>query len=307
MKVVIAEPTRKGLVSTFGTTLVFEKKKRAMKCSMSNRRRNQIEVLNYNVVMREYKPETYWDGVAVDIGAREDLNLIAGDDEPYYRYKRRLFLKLFDKIDVQNKKVLEIGSGPGGNLDFLSHKGCAEIAGVDVSKKMIDLSKRILGNKPVRLQKIDGHSLPFDNDYFDLVFTSTVLQHNTDSGQLQELVRNICRVSKSQVIIFERIEKKISGHATNQGRPVEYYATLFRENGFTLIKTQFLPVQVSYLLCGMIRKVFNKRYRREGQPVSKICYTLENIVLSVTRVMDKLVPSKRDLGMMVFKKNVSRS
>jgi SAM-dependent methyltransferase len=257
--------------------------------------------------MREYQPEAYWDRVAEDIGAREELNFLAGDDEPYYRHKRKLFLKLFDKIGFHNKKVLEVGSGPGGNLDFLSNKRCSEIVGVDVSDKMIELSRRILWNQPIRLQKIDGRSLPFDNDYLDLVFTSTVLQHNTDEQRLLQLVSNMCRVSKAQVIIFERIEQKISGHSTNQGRPVEYYGTMFRKNGFTLIKTEFLRIQVSYLLCGIIRKVFNKPHRREGQPVSKICYTLENIVLPITKIMDKLVSSKRDLAMLVFNKDVASS
>src|SRR5262249_37066656 len=164
-----------------------------------------------------------WDKVAENISARDDLKIIAGDDEPYYRYKRKLFLKLFDQINFAKKRVLEVGSGPGGNLDFLTNKGCAEIFGVDVSEKMVELSKRIFRNKKVHIQKIDGSSLPFGNNYFDFVFTSTVLQHNTDEGQLEKLIKSICRVSASEVVIFERIEKKTSGHETNLGRPLEYY------------------------------------------------------------------------------------
>jgi len=38
----------------------------------------------------------YWDKVAKSIEARDGGSLIAGDDEPYCRYKRRLFLKLFN-------------------------------------------------------------------------------------------------------------------------------------------------------------------------------------------------------------------
>jgi ubiquinone/menaquinone biosynthesis C-methylase UbiE len=181
--------------------------------------------------MGNYEIEKYWNRVAENVSTRDDLKIIAGDDEPYYRYKRELFLKLFDKINFQNKRVLEVGSGPGGNLDFLTNKGCLEIVGVDVSERMVELSKRILRNKRVEIQKIDGSSLPFVNDYFHLVFTSTVLQHNTDEVQLKKLIKSICRVSASEVVIFERIEKKISGHETNLGRPVEYYNGLFNEMG----------------------------------------------------------------------------
>jgi len=51
-----------------------------------------------------YHPEPYWNEVAKRISRREKAKIIAGDDEPYYRYKREKFLKLFDKIDFRIKK-----------------------------------------------------------------------------------------------------------------------------------------------------------------------------------------------------------
>lgn len=254
------------------------------------------------MVVKTYNPENYWDKVAEDISARDDLKVIAGDDEPYYRYKRKLFLKLFDTVNFENKKVLEVGSGPGGNLDFLRARRCAKIVGVDISAKMIELSKRLLQDKNIEVHKIDGFSLPFGDNSFDLVFTSTVLQHITDEVQLKRLIKNICRVSRSEVIVCERIEKKISGHETNVGRPVDYYRALFKENDFGLVSAQYLPIQASYLLCGIIRKVFNKRDRKEGEPTSKISEGLQRIVLPVTKLIDRLIPSKRDLGILSFKK-----
>jgi SAM-dependent methyltransferase len=252
--------------------------------------------------MGNYEIEKYWNRVAENVSTRDDLKLIAGDDEPYYRYKRELFLKLFDKISFQNKRILEVGSGPGGNLDFLTNKGCLEIIGVDVSEKMVELSKRILGNKSVQIQKIDGSSLPFVSSYFDLVFTSTVLQHNTDEVRLKELIKSICRVSASEVVIFERIEKIISGHETNLGRPVEYYKGLFNENGFDMVKVEFLQIQASYIVCGVIRKLFNRRDRKEGEPVSKISRSLQATILPITRIIDRIIPSNRDLAMLCFRK-----
>ena len=157
--------------------------------------------------MAGYNTEAYWDKVAQEIGSREDLKIIAGDDEPYYRYKRKLFLKLFDTIDFRNKSVLEIGSGPGGNLHHLTQKGCNRIAGVDISPQMVQLSKKLLEGKGVEITKIDGVRLPFDNNSFDVVFTSTVLQHNTDEAMLKQLMNEIGRVAASEVILFERIEK----------------------------------------------------------------------------------------------------
>lgn len=70
-----------------------------------------------------YHPEKYWSEVAKVIKKRENgKNVIAGDDEPYYRYKRQKFLSLLHSIDFSNKTLLEIGCGPGGNLIEVSKK-----------------------------------------------------------------------------------------------------------------------------------------------------------------------------------------
>lgn len=250
----------------------------------------------------KYNIEDYWDEVAQKISIRSDGKIIAGDDEPYYRYKRKNFLKLFNSIGFADKKILELGSGPGGNLQLLLKKHCKELIGVDISEKMIELSKQILLGENVRIFKIDGAILPFEDGYFDIVFSSTVLQHNTDETQLRKLVKEICRVSGSDVILFERIERKIKGHDTNVGRPVEYYEALLKESNFVLSQTKFLPIQASYFVCGAIRKIFNSKTRKEGESLSKTSLLLEKLFLPVTELFDQIVPSKRDLAMLYFKK-----
>ena len=252
----------------------------------------------------EYNVESYWDKVADSIKQRDTNSLLAGDDEPYYKYKRQLFQKLLDTINFENKKVLEVGSGPGGNLDYQSRKNCKEIVGVDVSEKMVALSRKLLHNDRIQILKTDGVSLPFDNHYFDIVFTSTVLQHNTNEANLKQLIKSICKVSNSDIILFERVEKKIIGHESNLGRPVEYYSQLLNQNNFSLISTRFLPIQASYFVCGSIRKLFNRKSRKEGEPISKISRILENIFLPITKLLDKTITSKRDLCMLYFKKNI---
>lgn len=255
-----------------------------------------------NMQPEKYNLEEYWDNVASNISVRSGEKIIAGDDEPYYRYKRQRFLKLLDSIVVANKKVLEVGSGPGGNLLFLCEKQNKELVGVDVSQRMIEISRQVLQGKGIKIVKTKGASLPFSDNYFNVVFTSTVLQHNTDEIQLKELIRNLCRVSNSDVIIFERIEKKIVGHITNIGRPVNYYKNLFEENGYQLHETKFLPIQASYFVCGAIRKIFNSKARAEGEPLNNMSLFLEKLLLPFTKLFDRIIPSKRDLAMLFFKK-----
>jgi len=44
---------------------------------------------------------------------------------------------------------------------------------------MVKLAKNKIP-KDIQVQKINGTKLPFSDDEFNIVFTATVLQHNTD-------------------------------------------------------------------------------------------------------------------------------
>src|SRR5690606_32545310 len=125
---------------------------------------------------QKYHPEEYWTTVAKRIKSRENgKNVIAGDDEPYYRYKRERFLELLHSIDFSNKSVLEVGCGPGGNLlEVLRHKP-RKLVGVDISNEMVALAKDKLPAE-VDIIKINGTKLPFDDNSFEMIFTATVLQ-----------------------------------------------------------------------------------------------------------------------------------
>jgi ubiquinone/menaquinone biosynthesis C-methylase UbiE len=249
-----------------------------------------------------YHPEQYWDSVAESIDGREDLKIIAGDDEPYYRYKRRLFLNLFRQVDVRGKKVLEIGSGPGGNLQELTTMGAETVTGADISAKMIGVARRNLKDDAVQLVKINGRELPFPDGAFDLAFTSTVLQHNTHEQTLLQLIGEICRVTAGEVILFERIESRIKGHESNLGRPIAYYKNILAGHGFELVGTRFLPLQASYYVCGAIRRLFNARSRKEGEHITGAARLLENLTLPITKVLDKIITSRRDVGMLHFRR-----
>jgi len=249
-----------------------------------------------------YSPEKYWNAVATEIGSRESGNIIAGDDEPYYRYKRRVLLKLLKTIPFSKNKVLELGSGPGGNLYEVSLMNPAELWGCDVSAEMLKLAEKQLAGHSVQLKKTNGTELDFPDRYFDLSFTITVLQHNTDTASLKKLIAELCRITTKEIYIFERIENNIKGHESNQGRPVSYYQSIFQEFGFALQATKPVATPVSYYACGFIRKVFNPKSRKEGEKPTELSVWLQKLVLPVTSALDKIVPTERDLLMLNFKR-----
>ncbi len=251
--------------------------------------------------MSEYHPEPYWSEVAKRIKSRKGENVIAGDDEPFYRYKRKQFLQMLRADDFTGKSILEIGSGPGGNLKEIWTKEPSRLVGADISSEMINLSKSHL-NSNIELVKIDGTSLPFQDQEFDYVFTATVLQHNTDEEMLKKIMAELCRVSKEKVFLFERIESKIKGDDLCYGRPVKYYEEICNKHGFKLISTDFINIRVSYFACGIIRKVFSPNTRKEGEPLTRIATFLQKIKLPFTIQLDKIFKSKKDVARLEFKR-----
>jgi len=250
----------------------------------------------------DYHPEPYWSEVADRIAGRQGRNVIAGDDEPYYRYKRERFLSLLHSVDFSGKKVLELGPGPGGNLSEVLKQAPAELYGADISQRMIDLASRHLSDPRVRLTKIDGQRLPFADRSFDIVFTATVLQHNTDEAMLSQILGELCRVAREQVVLFEMVAPQVTGDELCMSRPAGYYADLCRSHGFELRETRHINIYASYLLAGFTRKVLNPSGRREGEPLTPFSLAVQRLGLPLTRWLDKRFPVKRDVAKLDFRR-----
>lgn len=247
-----------------------------------------------------YHPEEYWSDVAKKIGSRDGHNVLAGDDSPFYRYKREKFLDLLGDTDIAGKSIMELGSGPGGNIKFLLGHNPLKLTGADISSDMIEVASQHITDDRVALVKIDGERLPFKDRNFDTVFSATVLQHNTNDDMMQSILKEMCRVSGDRVFLFERIESNFKGDDLCMGRPYQYYQTIVESQGFELRNIDFINIQVSYIVCGIIRKIFNSSARKEGQSESWLATTLQKILLPLTKVLDKVFTAKRDLARIEF-------
>lgn len=246
-----------------------------------------------------YHPESYWSDVAKRIKSREGKNVVAGDDEPFYRYKRQRFLEMLKAVNFEGKSVLEIGNGPGGNLKEISSLKPSRLVGADISAEMIKLA-RANNDEFVELVKIDGTSLPFEDNTFDIVFTATVLQHNTDDKMMRTILDEICRVSKDKVFLFEKVDSEIKGDDLCYARPVQYYTDLVSPHGFVLASTEYINIRSSYFVSGAIRKGLNSKTREEGEPLNALSTILQNISLPFTKILDKIFSSKKDVARLEF-------
>ena len=253
---------------------------------------------------KDYQPEPYWSDVAKRIKARnEDQGgKVAGDDEPYYRYKRARLLDLLHAVDFGGVSVLEVGSGPGGNLNEIWKQSPSRLVGADISSDMIALATSNRTSEEIELFETNGTSLPFTGGEFDTVITVTVLQHNTDEEMFKTLLEEISRVASRRVILFERVESSFKGDELCVGRPVKYYESLMKGFGFDLSEVNYLNIQASYLMAGVTRKVLNPGSRQEGQPLTAFSLGTQKLLLPVTKALDHIVPGKRDLAQLTFTK-----
>ena len=248
-----------------------------------------------------YHPEPYWSKVAKRVASRAGVNVIAGDDEPYYVYKREQTLRSLLELDFDGRRVLEVGPGPGGNLLELSSYVTDRLAGVDISADMIAVARARLPEH-VELHKTDGEALPFEERAFDLVFSVTVVQHNTDDRMMRRLVGEMARVCADELVLIENVDTRISGDELMRRRPPEYYAGILGEHGFGHVGTDMIATAASYYVCGALRKGLNPGTREEGQPLSALSLGLQRALLPVTKAFDTVIPHRRDLARMRFRR-----
>lgn len=250
-----------------------------------------------------YDLESYWSRVAGEIRKRGAGNYVAGDDDPYYRYKRTKFLRRFlTTLDISGRRVLELGCGPGGNLLELSRRGPASLVGIDISAAMIDLARQTLEGRPVELKKTDGHHLPLEDRSIDLAYTVTVLQHNVDNAALARVIAELCRVTADRIVIMEDTGTMLTASEGSTGltRPIEAYRTEFERYAFRLEGATYLNLRHSRHVHAAIRRRFVAATHREGEPLGIGVKTMLAVALSVTRRLDDRSPDTTDLTKMVF-------
>src|SRR5258708_4259393 len=85
------------------------------------------------------------------------------------------------KIDLQEKRVLDVGCGGGLLAEEFARLGC-QVTGVDPSKLSLNTARRHAQQSglPITYQEGVGEQLPFADASFDFVTCCDVLEHVND-------------------------------------------------------------------------------------------------------------------------------
>ena len=135
-----------------------------------------------------------------------------GQANSYSRYRKAVSLVLDEIQQVcrlsSESKVLEVGSGTGIQLNALVEATNCHGWGIDPS---IDMMNQAVPHKKLRFLQGHAEELPFERDFFDLVFSINVAHHLQDtSNYFQEALRvlkpdsMICTATDSEKKIRNR-------------------------------------------------------------------------------------------------------
>jgi SAM-dependent methyltransferase/glycosyltransferase involved in cell wall biosynthesis len=147
----------------------------------------------------------------------------ASDSRQYFReVDRRIFhprymrltadasgrpFSLFVDFDrLAGKDVLDVGCGSGIATQLLAEAG-AHVTAVDLTEWAVETTRRRLTSFGLggRVLQADAEQLPFEDDYFDLVFAWGVIHHTSDTDKaLSELVRVCRRGGEVVLMVYHR-------------------------------------------------------------------------------------------------------
>ena len=120
----------------------------------------------------------------------------------------------------------------------------------------------------------------------------------------RSLVRELCRVTKTTIILIEDIgtSRDLGGEGSWIGRQIDTYKSTLAENNFELSDSKFLNLKASRFWYNLVYCRLFKLYkkRKEGEPIGIIPRVLIGLPLPITRLLDKLFTDEQDLAKMTF-------
>lgn len=227
----------------------------------------------------------------------------------FYIYRRERLLKLFDELDLKGKKILDYGCGDGFYSSYFCEKGAC-VTGVDISAEMIDFARNNLKNNNAKIYfyQTDGKNLEFEDDHFDIIISTLVLQHVLDKKALSHLFNEFSRTLKEdgELIHFDRVKEDPHIGSTIKYRNKSEYIHTAKEQEFKLVFNKIISsptydlVMKPYYLIKLIALKMGMDLHKNN----KLEQRFSKIAVSLTKIMDKWWQNdKMGHGFFVYKKS----
>jgi methionine biosynthesis protein MetW len=217
-------------------------------------------------------------------------NRYATDDDMdilmhYSRYKK--IIQLIQQIRVQKKniKVLDLGCGPGHLGKMILEEGF-DVWGADISDNSIQLAKE-KGLKVIKASFEDR--LPFQDQEFDIVVSSEVIEHIYDTESFIQEINRIMKKNASLIITTPNVasfgrriflllgknpilEYQLSGGAGH----IRYFTfkdmNIFLANHGFIVDKQITDI-INLSARGKINSIFlGKMFPKFGRSIITLCH-----------------------------------
>lgn len=106
----------------------------------------------------------------MNYGFDQDSELVLTKNDEPFRHQIQLYEHVIESLALENRKLLEVGSGRGGGIDYLGRtKPLAALLGVDISEKAIEQCQQDYNNHKLVFTQGSADSLPIDSNSIDIV------------------------------------------------------------------------------------------------------------------------------------------
>jgi len=155
-------------------------------------------------------------------------------DDEIERYPIHLYHHTVTQINVANKDILEVGSGRGGGVSYISrYLKPKSITGIDISNEAIQLCGTLYREDGLCFKEGDSEDMPFDGCMFDVVLN---VESSHCYGNIDVFLSEVKRVLKPGGYFlwcdFRTIEK------------MEELFRQFSSSGLTKIKDQDITLNI---------------------------------------------------------------
>ena len=139
--------------------------------------------------------------------------------------------------------ILEVGCNIGNQLLCLQQMGLSSLHGIDPQEYALKKAKERTQN--ITLKKGSAFNIPYEDGYFDLIFTTGVLIH-IDPNKIKDALKEIYRCSKRYIYGYEYFADQtteIPYHGKKKALWKADYAKLYLENlnDLKLVKEKKYP------------------------------------------------------------------
>lgn len=204
--------------------------------------------------------------------------------------KRRVGIEVHDvKRDV--KRILDVGCGNGRHVVFFAEQGF-DVSGIDISKEAIEIAKTWLAKRELKadLKVGDIEKLPFDNEHFDVVISTEVLDHISflKSKKVMNEIRRVCVTNGYIFITLRSTEDSEFG----RGKKVDHN-TFVLQKGYEkeIIQHYFDLEEIKDLLEGF--KVFDMEIYEQRFPS---VFTVDKAFLQSSKGEKKYINLSEPIG-----------